>query len=215
MFQTTYSSNKGNAICCRSEVPDSGYCSGNDGKHICSMPSHDKDPESKYKDVLSEGNKNYQMFAFCPMLNSGGKNVCGVPASDNTDYRLFANLESQTVSVDSLRFRRGNSEVRAYDFCHYEIIADRYAVDLERLKRNATGGLVEIHMMITKMKNMNVHVYGGKDRFSATTPLVEGNVQPEPFKKYTFSADEGILMIALPEYKKETEFEFHYWVEPL
>lgn len=59
MFYTTYSSNSGNGICCKSRVPKSGYCSGNDGTHICSMPSHDTDPDSQYKDVLSEDERNY------------------------------------------------------------------------------------------------------------------------------------------------------------
>ena len=68
MFFTTYSSNKGNGICCKSKVPSKGICSGNDGKHICSMPSYDTSPKSQYKDVLSEDGRNHQMFAFCPML---------------------------------------------------------------------------------------------------------------------------------------------------
>lgn len=68
MFEDTQSSNMGNAICCRPGYTE-GLCNPNDAKHTCGMPSYDTDANSKYKQVLSEGSRNYQMYAFCPMFS--------------------------------------------------------------------------------------------------------------------------------------------------
>ena len=44
---------------------------------------------------------------------------------------------------------------------------------------------------------MNVFVYGGKDRYSATTPI-NGNNQLEIGTNYTVPYSEGMLLIAYP-----------------
>lgn len=40
------------------------------------MPSFDDNPESKYNMVISEGFRNYQMYAFCPVPDRED-DVCG------------------------------------------------------------------------------------------------------------------------------------------
>lgn len=176
MFYTTYSSNKGNGICCKQKIPRSGICSGTDDKHVCSMPAYDTSYKSEYKDVFSaEDGRNHQMLAFCPMLNTEKKNQCGIKNNDNTDYRLFASEESQKITSNEIRFKTKNPDSREYDFCHYEITIDRYAVDLDSLQLQSTGGLVEINLMFTKKTNMNIYIYGGKDRFTATKSIIDGN----------------------------------------
>ena len=61
---------------------------------------------------------------------------------------------------------------------------------------------------------MNIYIYAGRDRFSATKPMIEGNEQVEPYRRYTINAEEGIFVVAYPDFDVETELEFHYWVAP-
>ena len=56
MYEDTKSSSMGNAICCKNGEKR-GLCG--DPKHTCSMPSYDTDPNSKYKNVFTKGNRNY------------------------------------------------------------------------------------------------------------------------------------------------------------
>ena len=65
-FEDTWEMNRAYSICCKNSATE-GYCAdemkegeGNEKKFICSMPSHEPSPDSsKYKDVLSAGNRNY------------------------------------------------------------------------------------------------------------------------------------------------------------
>ena len=59
---------------------------------------------------------------------------------------------------------------------------------------------------------MNVYIYGGQDRFSATNSLVSGNQMPLVGKNYTVDLTEGILVVVWPNKDKSTEFGFKYWV---
>jgi len=45
---------------------------------------------------------------------------------------------------------------------------------------------------------MNVYIYGGKDRFSATESIVVNNSQPIVNKSYKVDMDTGVLVIAYP-----------------
>lgn len=58
---------------------------------------------------------------------------------------------------------------------------------------------------------MNVFVYEGKDRASATKP-VNGNMQLVAGRNYTVPYTEGMVLIAYPNKDSETEFEFEYYV---
>lgn len=59
---------------------------------------------------------------------------------------------------------------------------------------------------------MNVFLFGGKDRLSATSKIVKDNEKAEVDETYSFDYKEGILVIAYPNQDKETELEFEYWV---
>jgi len=53
---------------------------------------------------------------------------------------------------------------------------------------------------------MNVYIYGGKDRNSATESIVINNEQPMLNMEYSVDMDNGILVIAYPNKdQKNTE----------
>lgn len=64
------------------------------------------------------------------------------------------------------------------------------------------------------MDEMNVYIYGGKDRFSATEKIVDHNDQVTPNKEYSIPYTKGMLVIAFPNKDKDTELEFKYWIGP-
>ena len=59
---------------------------------------------------------------------------------------------------------------------------------------------------------MNVYLWGGRDRESATKWLVKGNRKAQAMYNYTYDASEGILMVAYPDKDRIGEFEFNYWI---
>ena len=59
---------------------------------------------------------------------------------------------------------------------------------------------------------MNVFLYGGKDRASATSKIVDENANPEVDEEYVFDYAEGIMIVAYPNKDQATNFEFEYWV---
>jgi len=61
---------------------------------------------------------------------------------------------------------------------------------------------------------MNVYLWGGKDRESATKWLVKNNQKAKVMYNYTYDAAEGIMMVAYPDKDKVGVFEFNYWVAP-
>jgi hypothetical protein len=60
---------------------------------------------------------------------------------------------------------------------------------------------------------MNVHLYGGSDRFSATLPVVENNEQVSLDHTYKIDSETGFFMVAYPNSDVDTEFEFTYTLE--
>jgi len=56
-----------------------------------------------------------------------------------------------------------------YDFCHYIIKPD----DNIDISKNDKG----IQFKVTKKTNMVVYIYGGSDRYSATTSIIKNNDQ--------------------------------------
>ena len=46
---------------------------------------------------------------------------------------------------------------------------------------------------------MNVHLFGGKDRFSANETIVPDNEEPEEGEIYAFDYKKGLLVIAVPD----------------
>ena len=55
-----------------------------------------------------------------------------------------------------------------------------------------------LFIQVTKSKEMNVYLYGGKDRLSATVSLVNGNTPVEIGYSYNARISTGMLLIAYP-----------------
>lgn len=60
---------------------------------------------------------------------------------------------------------------------------------------------------------MNVYLYGGPDRLSATLPIVENNEAVSLGQTYKIDSETGFLLVAYPNTDVETEFEFSYTLE--
>lgn len=62
------------------------------------------------------------------------------------------------------------------------------------------------------MKNLNVHVYEGKDKDSALKAVVENNEQPTINSNYQVPSDSGYLIVVVPNENADTELEFRFSV---
>jgi undecaprenyl pyrophosphate synthase len=115
----TGSSNFGHSICCKPDYTG-GNCKTNDIV-TCGPPSIEANPKSsKFVDVLNDGNRNYQMFAFCPALKP---ERCGMNSTDN-GMTIYATLNEKMVKAPDLRYREGSPAVRRHDACFYLIKTD-------------------------------------------------------------------------------------------
>ena len=81
----------------------------------------------------------------------------------------------------ALRYKEGRPNIRAYDSCYYEINSlegsDKILSDDQ--KQN-----LMLILRVNQKRNMNVYIYQGKDRDSATIPI-NGNEQVETDIYYT------------------------------
>jgi len=105
-------------------------------------------------------------------------------------------------------YRIGSPSYRKSDTCYYDI----HSVPDTELKGIKSVLGLRIFMKVIKKKNVNVYLYGGRDRFNAIGNVVYGNEQVEIGKNYTVKNTEGFMMIAYPEKDVETELEFEYWI---
>lgn len=105
---------------------------------------------------------------------------------------LKAGIEKVHVKSDEMRYKRATSSdlSREYDACYYEISMDTSVLD----KYNAK----EIKVQITAKKNMNVYIYGGSSRFTATDSVISGNQQATAGSTYSISVSKGFLIVAYP-----------------
>ena len=70
------SGNWGDGICCRNYAKDGICAEKEDSDFHCSPPSvHDEENDAEYSYVISENNRNYQLFAFCPGVD---QHRCGI-----------------------------------------------------------------------------------------------------------------------------------------
>lgn len=118
----TKESNPAYAFCCDPDSTDL-YCgAGKLDDFECSPPSYERSPEtSPYKPILSAGNRNYQMFAYCSTVN---QRACGISKETSTESALKVKDIEQVVYSKEMRYRLGTVQVREYDFCHYELAKD-------------------------------------------------------------------------------------------
>ena len=60
---------------------------------------------------------------------------------------------------------------------------------------------------------MNVYVYQGNSRDTATTPFISSNSQPSIGYSNYVSPSSGLMIVAYPSnLDVDTELEFEYWV---
>lgn len=121
LFHKTQSSHEARGICCKQSSTE-GFCAPEHPEIVCSMNSYDDDPESKYKNVLSENYRNYQMYAFCPVPERDD-DICGFGHA-LTDFSFSANSTTQGVQTSKLKHyeRAGLDQTqRMHYICHYLI----------------------------------------------------------------------------------------------
>ena len=106
-------------------------------------------------------------------------------------------------------YREGAPTYRRYDTCYYDILAGD---DINHLK--STLGL-RIYLKIINKRNLNVYVYGGRDRFNAVTSITHANEPAQLATNYTTRLNDGYLVVAYPKEGVETELEIEYWVADL
>ena len=94
-------------FCCKQDYNE-GYCK--DGSEhgfgrssiemVCSPPSFGNG--GKFAPVLSPGNRNYQMFAYCPTIN---QQRCGFPNGTlSKEMQLLAGLDKSIVKASELKY---------------------------------------------------------------------------------------------------------------
>lgn len=206
------SGNWGDGICCKNGAT-SGACFVDESNDMhCSPPSIDDG--GKYKDVMTQGNRNYQLFAFCPGID---QKRCGISdKAGHREFELHASEGQQSVGTSEMRYRDGGSESREYDACHY-MIYDGSGAHARRLEEEDMGARTVmkpvIHIKVTSMQNMNVYLYGGQTRDAATVSVVPNNEMPTIGEVYMVDTSEGdgLLVIAFPNKDIDTQFEFSYW----
>ena len=59
---------------------------------------------------------------------------------------------------------------------------------------------------------MNVFVYVGNSRTTATEPIIDDNERVQLNKNYTIDVEKGLLIVAYPKEDLDADFEFEYWV---
>ena len=143
---------------------------------VCSHNSFDPHTR-KYQDVLTDGTLNYQMFAFCPNVD---RRKCGIPNDDQEGFKLHAELgeRSSRIASTEIRYREGTQHARQYDACHYEITSspDITEDEIEELRDESPAEEVYLYFKLIKNREMNVYIYEGIDRLSATKGITPGNV---------------------------------------
>ena len=122
LIRITGSSNYGHGICCKPNYKGK-YCNDK-GVLICSQPVSYLDTSPEYLEVLTDGEKNHQMFSFLPKTNPV---TCGISKVDyKGEMKLTATNITQTISLvglKSLKYKEGSPKEREYDACYYEISA--------------------------------------------------------------------------------------------
>jgi len=93
MYSVTRSSNEGHGVCCKPDF-DGQHCN-NDGDHYCSEPSYFTDTTSPVYDIVSDGDLDHQLFAFCTMTT---RKICGIDDSASNDMSILANTTTKTIS---------------------------------------------------------------------------------------------------------------------
>ena len=205
MTSVTNSRDPGDQVCCRSGF-DGEYCN-NDDDHVCSQPAYTLDTSDPYYDILSPGNLNHQMFAFCTTTEAS---TCGLIENASSDMKVRANTDLKTVSTNEVYFKKGAPHVRSYDSCYYEVGMDNLTQAEITQLLSGDNNAIAIDVTVTKAKDMNVYIYGGADRFSANMPIVPNNEAVTVGQTYRVDSETGFFILAYPNEDVPTDFEFTY-----
>ena len=205
MARVTNSRDPGDQICCR-EGFNGQYCN-NEEDVVCSEPAHTDNKTSPFYNILSPGNLNHQMFAFCTKTDA---QTCGLTENSSFDMRVKANTDLKTVTTDQIYWKKGAPSVRSYDSCFYEIGMDQLTQQEREQLLVGDNNAIAIDVTVTKAKDMNVYIYGGADRFSATMPIIQNNEAVTVGQTYRVDSETGFFMVAYPNEEVDTEFEFTY-----
>jgi len=141
---------------------------------------------------------NHQLFAFCPKTNQLD---CGVGDSKtNYNMQLTATSTEATISADDIQYVNTITVplTREYESCYYEIKAGELTEeDITQLNAQGPDG-IRMKLKINTADQMNVYVYGGDSRFTATESIVEGNAALKAGRTYTVDYQTGMLLVAYP-----------------
>ena len=115
------------------------------------------------------------MFAYLPKINPY---TCGITNNLAQKQRyhdgqmgILAGKFKKIISLTgerALRYKEGRPNVRAYDSCFYEINSVKGS---ESILPDDQKQFLKLVLRVTQKYNMNVFVYQGKDRDSATIPV--------------------------------------------
>ena len=91
---------------------------------------------------------------------------------------LRATDKKLVVYSKNMKYRKGDTSTRQYDFCHYKLSMDSEVMTeakLEELRAKATNNQVFMNLKFTKLKEMNAYIYKGSSRYDAKESLIEDN----------------------------------------
>jgi hypothetical protein len=74
------------------------------------------------------------------------------------------------------------------------------------------NGDVMLYINFASTDGLNVYIYEGDARDTATTSIIDGNAQVETDTYYSVPYNSNILIVAYPEEGNDTNLEFSYWI---
>jgi len=69
-----------------------------------------------------------------------------------------------------------------------------------------------MYITFASKDGLNVYIYEGDARDTATTSIIDGNAQVETDTYYSVAYNSSILVITYPDEGNDTRLEFSYWI---
>jgi hypothetical protein len=69
-----------------------------------------------------------------------------------------------------------------------------------------------MYITFANTDGLNVYIYEGDGRDTATTSIIDGNAQVETDTYYSVAYNSSILVIAYPDEGNDTNLAFSYWI---
>lgn len=112
--------------------------------------------------------------------------------------RLQATGSNQQIFTDQVMYipreKEPDPSRQRYQFCHYLIVAENYTPSYLKQLQGDDGEEVRIFFTLTLRQRVNVYIYGGNSRQTATKSIVQNNTQPELMVEYSVPYSQGILV---------------------